>query len=380
MQMPIPVSRTEPKNTEHLFRSIASICGRVNITRVGDVTGLDRIGLPVVQAVRPDAMSEVTSLGRGKSLAEAAVGALMEALERFFSETIPQERLCLATADELIAPDYFENLVVPQRRSDWRGATIPWILGLDVVTGKVQPVPLELVHTCYTEPPPIYDGIFVRTTTGLACHRTAYEAFFHGLFECIERDAIARAFETHGFFDRMRIEPFGLGVEVEQLMGRASKQNVSVALWHASSPAKVPVVWCQTIETGAGEPILAVPTEGYAAGPTIEVAAYTAIFEALAARAGAISGTRDDQTSDHYRKSSDRLVARARDLILKTPFSISAAEIERPEIPDLASLVERIENAGLGPVLAIQVGSDFETGIECVRTILPRASVLSVVR
>ena len=61
-------------------------CRRCGVTRVGDLTGLDRIGLPVAQAVRPEALSEVTSLGRGLSKAEAAVGAIMEALERFFAK------------------------------------------------------------------------------------------------------------------------------------------------------------------------------------------------------------------------------------------------------------------------------------------------------
>ncbi len=381
MQMQLPTLRpAEPKKTEHIFRSIVWTCDHANITRLGDLTGLDRIGLPVVQAVRPDALSEVTSLGRGRSLTEAAVGAVMEALERFFSETISPDRVFLATADELNVPDHFANLIVPHRRSDWRGVSIPWMVGIDVATGATQSVPLELVHTRYTEPPPSHDGIFVRTTTGLACHRTAHEALLHGLFECIERDAIARAFETHGFFDRTRINPSGMGVDVGHLLDCANKQNVSVALWYATSPTSVPVVWCQTIETGLGEPILALPTEGYAAGPTIEIAAFTAILEALAARAGAISGTRDDQTADHYRKSNDPLVARARDLILDTQFSMSGETIERSYIPDLASLVTRVETAGLGPVLAIPVGSDTEAGVECVRTILPRASVFSVVR
>ena len=70
---------------------------------------------------------------------------------------------------------------------------------------RLKPVPLEVVHTCYSDPPPSGDGAFLRSTTGLACHTHAYNAFLHGLFECIERDAIARAFVTHGFFERYRL-------------------------------------------------------------------------------------------------------------------------------------------------------------------------------
>ena len=63
---------------ERCLAALPPLCRRARITRLGDLTGLDRIGLPVMQAVRPAALSEVTTLGRGLSRAEAAVGALME--------------------------------------------------------------------------------------------------------------------------------------------------------------------------------------------------------------------------------------------------------------------------------------------------------------
>ena len=44
------------------------------------MTGLDRIGVPVVQAIRPLARSNVVTQGKGPTLAHAAVAALMESL------------------------------------------------------------------------------------------------------------------------------------------------------------------------------------------------------------------------------------------------------------------------------------------------------------
>jgi thiazole/oxazole-forming peptide maturase SagD family component len=365
--------RPPPEQAERSLRAVLPLCRQARITRLGDLTGLDRIGLPVVQAVRPAALSEVTSLGRGFSKAEAALGAVMEALERYFGETIAEERIFLATADELENADgLFDNLLVPERRGNWRDREIPWVAGLDVAKGAMHPVPLELVHTCYSEPPPPHDGLFLRTTTGLACHTSAGEALLHGLLECIERDAIARAFATHGFFDRMRIASSGLGERVDHILSIAGAHGISFALWLAPSPAGVPVVWCQTIETGPGEPVLALPTEGHAAGPNLESAASSAMLEALSARAGAISGARDDQTREHYRRSTDALVAKARALILDGETTMNTAEPSLA-VPDLGSLLERVINAGLGPILAVPVGADAETGVHCVRTILPGA-------
>ncbi|MCA1407962.1 YcaO-like family protein [Ensifer sp. IC3342] len=375
-----PLSQSsETGDLERCLGAILPLCRRAQITRLGDLTGLDRIGLPVMQAVRPAALSEVTSLGRGLSKAEATVGALMESLERYYAESIPAEQVFLATADELeIGDDLFENLLVPERRGNWRERTIAWIEGIDVVSGSTHPVPLELVHTCYSDPPPAHDGVFLRTTTGLACHTSGCGAFLHGLLECLERDAIARAFATHGFFDRMRIAPSGLGDAVDHILAVAGARGIAFGLWLAPSPAKVPVVWCQTIETGPGEPILALPTEGYAAGPSLEASAASSMLEALSARAGAISGARDDQTRDHYRWSTDAIVARARALILDETLASTAGP--SVVIPDLGSLLDRVTSAGLGPILAVPVGTDSETGVHCVRTILPGASPFFLLR
>ncbi|MCZ4092236.1 YcaO-like family protein [Ensifer psoraleae] len=372
---------TGPEEVELRLRTMLPLCRRARITRVADLTGLDRIGLPVVQAVRPAALSEVTSLGRGLSLAEAAVGAIMESLERFYAESITPDRVFLATADDLgLVAGLFENLLAPGVEPTWRQREIPWIVGTDLATGGLQPIPFELVHACYTEPPPAGDGLFTRTTTGLACHMSAYGAFLHGLFECIERDAIARAFATHGFFDRMRIAPSGISEKVDRILSVAAEWGVSFGLWLAPSPTGVPVVWCQSIETGPGEPILALPTEGYAAGPSVAAAALSAMLEALSARAGAISGARDDQTRGHYRRSTDAVVSEARQFILDGGSAMRRVSDEAPVPADLSSLLERTLAAGLGPVLAVPVGSDDETGVECVRAILPGATPFSILR
>ncbi len=361
------------------FRALLPLCRRAGISRIADLTGLDRLSLPVVQAVRPGALSEVTSLGRGQSITEAAVGAVMESLERYYAESMTSDRIFLASADELkVADGLFENLLVPGRGAGWRRQTIQWITALDIFSGSSQVVPLELVHTRYTDPPPDHDGLFLRTTAGLACHMAWHLAVAHGIYECIERDAIARAFATHGFFDRMRIAPFGLGKAVDDIMVLLVEHGISVGFWHAVSPTGVAVVWCQTIEIGRGEPILALPTEGYSAGPNLEAAASSALLEALATRAGAISGARDDQTTGHYRKRTDAVVAKARQLILdQTPF---VPVIESGPISNIRSLIDRVVAAGLGPALAVPIGTDGGAGVHCVRIILPGGRPFTIAR
>nr|WP_246764514.1 YcaO-like family protein [Rhizobium leguminosarum] len=369
--MSLVLPEPDPGDAETYFRSLLPLCRRARITRVADLTGLDRIGFPVVQAIRPAALSEVTSLGRGTSMASAAIGAIMESFERLYAEAIPASRVFLSTAERLeVGAGSFDDFCLADSRTNWREREIDWIMGVDMATGATAPIPFELVHTIYTDPPPRHDGVFLRTTAGLACHRSDFGALRHGLLECIERDAIARAFKIHGFMDRMRLPLSELGTAVQDVLSHVAKLGISAAFWYALSPTRIPVVWCQTIEAGKGEPVLALPTEGYCAGLDLHKAAFGALLEALAARAGAISGARDDQTRKHYARPSSAMLADARDLILgECAPSIDFVGV-LPAVAGLADLLERIISAGLGPVLAVPVASENNPHIHCVRTIL----------
>src|SRR5687767_1191760 len=67
-------------------RMLAGRLSRFGITRVADVTGLDRIGIPVVVAVRPAAKSLSVAQGKGLSLDAAIVSAIMESIEVWHAE------------------------------------------------------------------------------------------------------------------------------------------------------------------------------------------------------------------------------------------------------------------------------------------------------
>ena len=72
----------------------------MGITRLADLTGLDRIGVPVFAAIRPNSRSVATSQGKGLTADAARAGALMEAVERWHAESIVAP-MRLASATEL---------------------------------------------------------------------------------------------------------------------------------------------------------------------------------------------------------------------------------------------------------------------------------------
>ena len=57
---------------EHTAAVLGPLRRQFGITRVADVTGLDRVGLPVVMVVRPESLSLCVAQGKGLDRASAA--------------------------------------------------------------------------------------------------------------------------------------------------------------------------------------------------------------------------------------------------------------------------------------------------------------------
>jgi ribosomal protein S12 methylthiotransferase accessory factor YcaO len=60
----------------------------MGITRIANVTGLDRIGVPVVMVSRPNSRSLAVSQGKGLTLEAAKASGVMEAIELYHAERI----------------------------------------------------------------------------------------------------------------------------------------------------------------------------------------------------------------------------------------------------------------------------------------------------
>ena len=136
-----------PAQTLQRIQPLLPIFG---ITRIADLTRLDRVGLPVVQCVRPNARSLSVSQGKGLDLISAKVSALMESIETFHAETIElplrfaaYEDLCyretLARVEDMVQDGTGFD---PLRRTMWIGVTDladsaiiisfrPWVLTAD---------------------------------------------------------------------------------------------------------------------------------------------------------------------------------------------------------------------------------------------------------
>ena len=156
------------------------------ITRVADITNLDRIGIPVFSSIRPMADRGAISVynGKGATPVEAKVSAMMEGLERYSAEVQDRELMLSRFAELEGSAIHPSSLILPAEAD--AEAVIPWISGWDIMNDEEILVPANAV---FHPLPSNYKRLFRSNTSGLASGNEIEEAVFHGLAEVIERDA-----------------------------------------------------------------------------------------------------------------------------------------------------------------------------------------------
>ncbi len=370
--------RSGPPASQVLER-LLSMRNDLGVTRLADITGLDRLGLPVIQVVRPFSLSNAVSQGKGRDRTAAAVSALLESAETCFAERVSRfDRITHSARDLGIPADRFEAYLLDDAEPGWRDVETAWVIADNLLGGNSEPVPLELVHTAYVVPPVSADGLFAATTTGLAAALTEEDAILHGILEIIERDAIARAMRVHGFLHRRRIDPDTIDdAGVGELLGWLGEKEILVGLWHAPSPTRIPVVWCQLMEGEAVDGgLLPYPADGSAASLDPIAAVSHAIYEAAQTRLTAISGARDDVTRASYPAYPDWEALRAhRRLLAEGPKPIDFRQIgvSAPEEPrSFPRLLSALSSSGVSGALLVRIDTAPLRELAVVRMIIPQ--------
>jgi ribosomal protein S12 methylthiotransferase accessory factor len=376
-----PSSRHDKSPTGATGAWVRRLIGRrrdFGVTRLGSITRLDRISVPIIQAVRPLSLSNAVSQGKGLTWPQAAASALMEAIESWAAENIPRERLVSAIAESLGAAvrSLYEPWLVKDAPTDWHSRPLTWIEGWDLLADRTMPVPVALVDTIYTLPSP-HPVMFPRTTTGLGAGKTFAPAVIHAAMEVLERDAIAQAHRTPHFFDlhQTSLPAKGDG-PCGELLASIRNAGLLCAIWQAPAAHALPVYWCHLMERGPPDELVPLPSEGFGCDWTHEGAVTKALLEACQARATAISGAREDLTRLHYPDLHDRAhLAEWREQ-LSTPwrlqdFPSDGHDIDTPDGFDLAHVLDALREAGARAAVVVPLFSDDEAEIHVVRLVAP---------
>lgn len=359
-----------------LLRGLLPRLADLGITRLGDITGLDRAGVPVVQAVRPLSLSNSVAQGKGATADMAALSAILEAAECFFAERLDRFEVTEASAQSLaICGESLARHMSADCPAGWMAEEIAWVAAEDLLSARRRCVPLALVHTAYTHPPLERDAWFEASTSGLAVAANRHDAVLHGLLECFERDALAGAQRMHGFFQRCRIDPSTIGdKDLDDLIEALRAAGLVVGLWRAEAKGGVPVVWCHLMEADphAGS-LIPFPADGSAAGLDPAAAAIRAIREAAQSRLAAISGAREDITRLSYPRYPDWDMIEAHRRLLRDgprPIHFDSLAVDR-HVDWLADLMARGEAAGLSAILVTDLDTAPFAGLAAVKVFVP---------
>ena len=377
--------QVRPETTLARARVWAATAG---VTRVGNVTGLDRLGIPVFAVYRPNARSLAVSQGKGTDEVAARVSGLMEAIESYHAENV-RLPLLLAAHEEVRRdrpvvdvgrlPRLSVSSFDPHRR-------ILWCEGTDLLSDSVKWVPYEMVHTDFTRPLPTGSGCFVMSSNGLASGNHPAEAVSHGLCEVIERDALALWTSRGGTGSAVgRIDLTSVTDPVASgLLERLARASLRTGLWDITSDIGVAVVVCVIADSEPNFMGQFYSNHGSGCHPNREVALLRALTEAAQTRLTYIAGARDDANREFFEeaRNPERVRAVRADLEAHDGTGPEGRRFEamptfdRPSFEeDVEHLLQALTQTGILEVVAVNL-SHREIGLPVVRVIVPGLEAL----
>jgi len=131
---------------ETTLENTTALLPKIGVTRIANITHLDRVGIPVFSAIRPSAAPGAISIysGKGANETNARISAIMESFERCLAEQ-PELSINLNGVDlntertvdtygslsESCLALYPGTLLLPQPLSD--SAYLEWVMGHDLM-------------------------------------------------------------------------------------------------------------------------------------------------------------------------------------------------------------------------------------------------------
>ncbi len=385
-------------SAENTLRTMMPIALSLGVSRVADITGLDRLGVSVYSSVVPDSPDPLSVYaGKGLRRVDAKVGAVMEAIER---QTAICTRLpfveasftCLSRTGSTLDP----RSVNQRLKNDYsEDTTYCWSEATNLITQEKCWVPSRYAGYLWRELP--HPSPFVTNdTTGLASGNTFEEAVCHALCELAERDAWTMVelgarqlprerrslafgidhkdgpddFELYPCLDLSRDDP---------LVHRFRQAGLSPIVRDITSSLGVPTFFASVVDQSIeGAPMA---HSGLGTHPDARVALRRSLTEVAQSRCVDIQATREDILPPNAKRSSFALHTRRLTEINRNSWCITSSQRKRSfsEVPsycfasvqeDLDFLVQRFAANGLEQILVVNFTPTAEN-YSVVRVIVP---------
>ena len=308
------------------------------------MTRLDRIGIPVFQAVRPTSRNLSVSQGKGATAMAARVSAVMESIELHHAEDLSALPSVTASLREMRSanPVPIDSLRWASGALYAAAAPIEWVGGRSLLDGRRGWLPRQMMELDFRRPRSFAPQLFDLTSNGLASGNSRDEALLHGLCELIERHALYRVHAGQATKQPIAIASVNVPYCAEMIAAIAAAGG-RIAIYDIGWEVDVPtfVVDC------AFEDLPRV-WRGSGTHPSSDVALSRAVSEAVQSRLTYISGAREDvvelaptHADVHYR--SFRATSSGRDF--DTVVGFASGDVAN----DLRLVVERLARLGLEP-------------------------------
>ena len=283
-----------PSKTIEINENKLKVAG---ITRIADITDLDRIGIPIYTAIRPTAEDGAVSIYGGKGITKdhAKASAMMEGFERYSAERQDCDETIIAKLSEI---EEFGEYVDPKslnlpsefEKKDISDLSLECSKSKDIISNKEYYIPTNAIYHPYISKDDS-QNLFKSNTNGLASGNILEEAILHGIFEVIERDAWSIFELTHKNYAQIDISSIENEVIID-IIDKFESEGIKIKLMDFTADIKIPTIAASADDTITRDAGLLTLGMGTHLDP--EVAILRALTEVAQSRATQINGARED--------------------------------------------------------------------------------------
>ena len=359
---------------------------KAGITRIADITDLDRIGLPIYTAIRPTAEEGAISIygGKGISKDHAKASAMMEGFERYSAERQDSDETIIATPNEIGRyGDYIDpkslNLPKDFEKKDISDINLEWSKSKDIISGNEYYIPTNAIFHPYASDSNA-ESLFKSNTNGLASGNILDEAILHGMLEVIERDAWSIFELTHKNYAQIDIESIESELIID-IIDKFESEGIKIKLMDFTADIKISTIAASADDTITKDAGLLTLGMGTHLDP--EVAILRALTEVAQSRATQINGAREDTVrADFAREAGYERMKRINKYYFKDEKEkISLSDIENKSTSSITKDIEIVKSEltanDIEKILYVDLTRP-EIDVSVVRVVIPEMEVYTI--
>ena len=372
-----------PKKTIENTEDKLKIAG---ITRIADITDLDRIGLPIYTAIRPTAEDGAVSIygGKGISKDHAKASAMMEGFERYSAERQESDETVNATIEEISEKgEYIDpkslNLPKEFEKEDLSNLNLEWSISHDIISDKDYFIPTNAIYHPYINDAST-KSLFKSNTNGLASGNILEEAILHGIFEVIERDAWSIFELTHKNYAQIDLNSIESNV-VNDTLDKFESKGIKIKLMDFTADINVPTIAASADDTVTKDAGLLTLGMGTHLDP--EVAILRALTEVAQSRATQINGAREDTVRADFAREAgyERMKRINKYYFRQEEDKINLSDIENKSTTSITEDIEIVKDELMVNDIEKILYTDLtrpELDISVVRVIIPEMEIYAI--